>query len=93
MALRKLTTTRSITGDGFTATRAGDVITITLQGVAPDWRWTVPQGWRPGQAVRAAALAPTNSDLGARLCVYPSGVANLLGATDLAWGSITYIRA
>ena len=93
MARRKLTTTETITGDKFTATRSGDVITITLQGVAPDWRWEVPAAWRPGQAVRAAALAPTNSDLGARLCVYPSGVANLLGATDSAWGSITYLRA
>lgn len=92
MARRKLNATQTITGDKFTATKAGNVVTITLQGVPLDWRWDMPAGWEPKQAVRAAALAPTDSQLGARLCVYPSGVANLLGATDAAWGSITYVR-
>ena len=91
MARRKLNATQIIDGDKFTATKAGNVVTITLQGVPADWRWDMPAGWKPRQAVRAAALAPTDSPLGARLCVYPSGVANLLGATDAAWGSITYV--
>lgn len=57
VALRKIGSVQRISGDRWQAARRGGVVTLRIDRLAPDARFTLPVGWRPVVKSEFVAMA------------------------------------